>query len=644
MAKVIYEQFDGGLQRGWTDISTSNRAFKNQKKNGLAAGIVNPFIAEGVLAPGIGARTAGTNSVSEMGGGIYGATAMLPIGDNCAGSAYTDSIYVTQEDDLWIMNPAGTVVTSQWPQTLSMDGAHSGHTGAAFDGIVDYQVSGTRRQILFWRDTTDWDAAFYSGFSTAAATDTEWTATMTIATPCVVSVATTNLGLSNGSVIRFSTSGALPTGLTAGTNYYVININTSASPTTFNVSTSRGGAAVNTSGSQSGTHKIHPGLQSVAMSSATGYSTSMVDIKKPIIYCASDNGYLYFGNGSLVNKYDGSTAGGTYGKITGAVVSFSANREMVDMTDASGKIWILTRPSFSTNSGAAVPYSSDSTSEKEISVVVWNRISTQLGIEDNIIITGCSDAYAIYAFDNEIFVWTRSVEGVNQLRAYDGKKFRVVADIGRLTSGVPAGISAKSVSQYRNGFVWQDQAGAVYWYGSLNPQNQVQPAVYIIAAAPSNIAGQSYGAATVTAGTQSTSRIYTSYGATSSGTGVYYFDPTSESETSASTTVYTSPIELPKLSTINGVTIYFNENASDNTGTTTVKIYNSYRKTSSPYCITKTIDHDVDIPRGWVYFPLAMENSNLVQLSFQFTSGIALSKVPQITRIEVDYTQTTKLR
>jgi hypothetical protein len=84
--------------------------------------------------------------------------------------------------------------------------------------------------------------------------------TMTIASPCVVTWA--NHGLQVGSAVVFATTGALPTGLTAGTTYYVI----SAGFTTgaFEVSTTQGGSAVNTSGSQSGTQSAtsNPALPS----------------------------------------------------------------------------------------------------------------------------------------------------------------------------------------------------------------------------------------------------------------------------------------------------------------------------------------------------------------------------------------------
>lgn len=78
------------------------------------------------------------------------------------------------------------------------------------------------------------------------------TVTVTIASPAVFTL--TGHGLAAGDIVYFSTSGALPTGLTAGTAYYVISAGLTADE--FEVSTSAGGAAVNTSGSQSGTHKV----------------------------------------------------------------------------------------------------------------------------------------------------------------------------------------------------------------------------------------------------------------------------------------------------------------------------------------------------------------------------------------------------
>lgn len=74
------------------------------------------------------------------------------------------------------------------------------------------------------------------------------TVTITIATPGVVTW--TAHGLTNNQAVSFTTTGALPTGITAGTTYYV----TSAATNTFQLSATIGGAAIATSGSQSGVH------------------------------------------------------------------------------------------------------------------------------------------------------------------------------------------------------------------------------------------------------------------------------------------------------------------------------------------------------------------------------------------------------
>ncbi len=74
------------------------------------------------------------------------------------------------------------------------------------------------------------------------------TITVTIASPAVVSL--TSHGLSLGDQVRFTTTGALPTGIVAGTDYYVSTLATN----TFQIATLPSGSSINSSGSQSGTH------------------------------------------------------------------------------------------------------------------------------------------------------------------------------------------------------------------------------------------------------------------------------------------------------------------------------------------------------------------------------------------------------
>ncbi len=74
------------------------------------------------------------------------------------------------------------------------------------------------------------------------------TVTVTIASPGVFTW--NSHGLIDGDPVSFTTTGALPTGITAGTVYYV----KSAATNTFNIAATVGGTAINTTGSQSGTH------------------------------------------------------------------------------------------------------------------------------------------------------------------------------------------------------------------------------------------------------------------------------------------------------------------------------------------------------------------------------------------------------
>lgn len=77
------------------------------------------------------------------------------------------------------------------------------------------------------------------------------TVTITNATPAVVTY--TAHGLTANAPIVFTTDGALPNGLVAGTTYYIASIGT-VTADTFNVSATPGGALINTTTAGSGTH------------------------------------------------------------------------------------------------------------------------------------------------------------------------------------------------------------------------------------------------------------------------------------------------------------------------------------------------------------------------------------------------------
>lgn len=118
--------------------------------------------------------------------------------------------------------------------------------------------------------------------------------TVTIASPGVVTFK--NHGLAAGDQIYFTTDGALPTGITAYTPYYVIA--TDLTTNTFKFSTSIGGGASNTSGSQSGFHKLHNPRFSEAYAEIYSKSTSLFHS------FAEANGVLYIGDRNYIHQVE----------------------------------------------------------------------------------------------------------------------------------------------------------------------------------------------------------------------------------------------------------------------------------------------------------------------------------------------------
>jgi len=106
----------------------------------------------------------------------------------------------------------------------------------------------TNQAFAYYANLYTWNLTGESQFYIGPALTS--TFTVTIASPGVFTSA--SHGLNIGDTITLTTTGALPTGLTAGTTYYIIA--TGFTTSTFQVSTVRDGTAVITTGTQSGIH------------------------------------------------------------------------------------------------------------------------------------------------------------------------------------------------------------------------------------------------------------------------------------------------------------------------------------------------------------------------------------------------------
>ena len=121
------------------------------------------------------------------------------------------------------------------------------------------------------------------------------TVTITVASPAVVS---STKNLPNGTAVQFESTGALPTGLSVGTVYYVVN----TSGTSFNVAATYNGTAINTSGTTSGISSIS--IRGIPVSSLAGASSVPTQVGTILISDAS-RFTLAFGSNTLgTTTYD----------------------------------------------------------------------------------------------------------------------------------------------------------------------------------------------------------------------------------------------------------------------------------------------------------------------------------------------------
>lgn len=165
--------------------------------------------------------------------------------------------------------------------------------------------------------------------------DTEATATvtMTIATPAVVSW--TAHGRVAGDFVVFTTTGALPTGLVAGTKYYVSSANLTGN--TFKVAATRAAAlagtgSINTSGTQSGTHTATSGfnyLDGGDLAFTTLDDVTYIANRSQVVDMESAT-KTYITTGSLVYLL-----GGQYGRVYTINVNWTGKTGTVTITIAT---------------------------------------------------------------------------------------------------------------------------------------------------------------------------------------------------------------------------------------------------------------------------------------------------------------------
>lgn len=185
--------------------------------------------------------------------------------DTLVGKATTDTLTnktLTSPTIATILN-TGTLTLPTSTDTLIGRATTDTLTNKTFDSAGTgnvLKISGVTVSAGQYPGTTTNDNATAGNIgetAVCAILNTSGTCTITIASPGVVTL--NNHGFSALAAVNFTTTGALPTGLTVGTTYYV-TAGASLQTNSFQVSTSIAnavaGTSVNTSGTQSGTQTV----------------------------------------------------------------------------------------------------------------------------------------------------------------------------------------------------------------------------------------------------------------------------------------------------------------------------------------------------------------------------------------------------
>lgn len=192
-------------------------------------------------------------------------TTPIFVGDNDTRVPTIAQTVALAGDDSSIPVGSGNKVVTQTGFQIGSE-TYIATTGAANTYLATFSPSPVTltagMQVKLLASFANTGAAF---LAVAGTKSTIGTATMTIASPCVVSF--TSHGLVAGDIIQFTTTGALPTGLAVSTNYYVISAGLTTNA--FELSLTLGGSAINTTGSQSGIHTLYRVTKNITKISAT---------------------------------------------------------------------------------------------------------------------------------------------------------------------------------------------------------------------------------------------------------------------------------------------------------------------------------------------------------------------------------------
>jgi len=218
----------------------------------LASGEVGVNAADGKIWIGNAAGSANV-LVSSLARSDHTGTLTVTNGGTGLGTLTANNVILgngTSTPSFVAPSTSGNVLTSNgttWQST-----APSAASGMPTGAIMPFAAISPPTGYLLCDGSAVSRTTYSALFSTIS--PSRGTITVTIASPAVVTLSAH--GFQTGDIIYLTTTGALPTGLSQNTLYYVINVTSSTFRLATSAANATAGTAINTSGTQSGTHTL----------------------------------------------------------------------------------------------------------------------------------------------------------------------------------------------------------------------------------------------------------------------------------------------------------------------------------------------------------------------------------------------------
>ena len=479
-----------------------------------------------------------------------------------------------------------------------------------------------------------------------------------------------------GTPVTFSTTGSLPTGISAGTVYYIgaygdksIGSNFNIYPTQAlaivggvgNITFSNNGSGNLTMNSVSGFGGIGAALlpfgssQDYWLNGAafnTGSVTSLLNLSNAAHFMRLGyDGYMYIFDGNTVHRLDGSILGGIAGTITKQVYSVLPYEIMTDAICYRQQMFIAVQENSLSNSLI------NSTVNNYISpchITIWDMTNTAGQVKDIISIVGIKTIKKLYISPSgHLRLICVTANSLTQIREYNGSEFLVIKQLG--LGAYPQYPDSLIVAN--NLTMWIANDGTLYGHGNVleNSTEVLAKIGSIIAPETTNYqeinlsyAGAiAYGSGNLYSatggyridrqgltigwsnGTSSLSRIFPFDVVPINGvsqqplqgniyTGVHFLE-------SSVASYYTGTRFLSQLSTVGFINIFMASSGTDTQDTTlaaTIRIF--FNGSTTQWGSGKTITfHDISV--GYKRIEVNQPYVNTIQLKIEYATGNNLS-------------------